>query len=230
MTIGATNVWRVSEARSEARKLRQLVDRGGDPLGDLQASRDAPTMAELIERFQDEHLPRMRPRTAVNYNSLIRLHVLPAFKHLKAAEVAFSDIDALHRKLTKAGFPYLANRCIAVVSKMFSLSIKWGVRTDNPCRGVERNYEVKRKRYLSSEELPRLMEALAAAPDQQAADVVRLLLLCGCRKSEALSARWADLDLAAGIWSKPASAVVARLKSALADDWSLRLVEDEERP
>lgn len=61
-----------------------------------------------------------------------------------------------------------------------------------------RNYEAKRKRYLSADELARLTAALAAHPDRQAADVVRLLMLTGCRKGEALAARWAGLDLAGG--------------------------------
>jgi integrase len=48
---------------------------------------------------------------------------------------------------------------------------------------------------------------LATHADKQAADVVRLLLLTGCRRGEALAARWADLDLGKGVWSKPASSV-----------------------
>jgi integrase len=38
---------------------------------------------------------------------------------------------------------------------------------------------------------------------QQAANIFRLLLLTGARRGEVLSAKWADLDLAAGVWVKP---------------------------
>ena len=38
---------------------------------------------------------------------------------------------------------------------------------------------------------------------RQAADIIRLLLLTGARRGEVLQARWADIDLAAGVWSKP---------------------------
>ena len=51
----------------------------------------------------------------------------------------------------------------------------------------------------------RLTTALAGHPDRQAADIVRMLLLTGCRRGEALAAKWADIDLGAGTWSKPAS-------------------------
>jgi integrase len=207
-TIGDASHWRVTEARVEARKLKLIVDQGGDPFGDLAAERDAPTMAELCKRFETEHLPRVRESTRRNYARLIELHVLPFLgKNTKVSDVKFSDIDALHRKLTKAGTPYIANRIAAILSKMFNLAIRWEMRSDNPCRGVGRNYESKRKRYLSGDELARLTAALPAHPDQQAADIVRLLLFTGCRKGEALAARWADIDLGSGVWTKLGSLI-----------------------
>jgi integrase len=86
---------------------------------------------------------------------------------------------------------------------MFSLAIRWRWRPDNPCRGIERNPENKRTRYLSSDELGRLTAALAAHEDQQAANIIRLLLLTGARKGETLAAKWEDFDLEAGVWTKP---------------------------
>ena len=133
-----------------------------------------------------------------------------ALKHLKVSDINFSDIDALHSKITKAGHPYRANRVIAVASKMFSLAQRWNMRTDNPCKGIERNDEYKRKRYLSADELTQLTKALASHPNKQTADIIRLLLLTGARRGEVLSMRWADLDLTTGTWSKPASSTKQR--------------------
>ena len=95
---------------------------------------------------------------------------------------------------------------------MFSLAIKWGYRTDSPTKGVERNQELKRHRYLSGDELGRLSIALAAHPDQQAANIVRLLLLTGARLGEVLAMRWDQLDLDVGVWTKPASLTKQRLE------------------
>src|SRR5262249_55931548 len=77
------------------------------------------------------------------------------------------------------------------------------MRVDNPAKGVERNPETKRKRYATSAELARLTAALEAHPDQQGADIFRLCMLTGCRSHEAMSARWYDIKLAAGTWTKP---------------------------
>ena len=94
---------------------------------------------------------------------------------------------------------------MALCSRLFSLAVRWGMRTDNPVRGIERNQEGKRERYLSGDELGRLSHALAELPDRGAANAVRLLLLTGARRGELLAARWSDFDLEVGAWTKPAS-------------------------
>jgi integrase len=91
------------------------------------------------------------------------------------------------------------------LSKAFTLAIRWRMRDDNPCKGVERNTEHHRRRYLKPDELARLTAALAQHPDRQTANAIRLLLLTGARRNEVLAMRWADLDLGAGTWSKPPS-------------------------
>jgi integrase len=204
-TIGRFPNWTVGAGRIEARRLQRVVDQGADPRGELEDQRAAPTIAELIARFELEHLSRKRPSTRRAYGFLIENHIRPALGSLKVAEVAFADVDSLHRKVTSVAGPYAGNRCKSVVSKMFTLSIRWGMRTDNPARGVEANAEVQRKRYLKDDELLRLTRALAAHPNRQAANIIRVLLLSGCRSGEAMAMRWADVDLAAGLWSKPAS-------------------------
>jgi integrase len=205
-TIGSYSDWRTTGAREEARRLRRLVDEGGDPLADIEAERGAPTVAELCDRFELEHLPRKRPGTATDYRRMVRNHIRPHFgQHTKVADVDFSHIDALHRKISKAGYKHRANRVVAVLSKMFALAIRWKLRSDNPCKGIERNQEGQRKRYLSGDELVRLTTALAGHSDRQAADIVRMLLLTGARRGEVLAAKWDDIDLGAGTWTKPAS-------------------------
>jgi integrase len=138
---------------------------------------------------------------------------------LKVQDVTFADVDRLHRSITRKGSPYAANRAVALLSKMFSLAVRWGMRSgDNPAKGVERNIEYTRRRYLSSEELVRLTSALAGYPDKQIADIVRLLLLTGARRGEVLAMRWADIDLTAGLWSKPPSSTYVAARAPDADE------------
>src|SRR3954471_3924772 len=68
------------------------------------------------------------------------------------------------QELRHRGTPYQANRAVAVLSKMFSWSGRRGER--NPCIGLERFQEHKRRRYLSHAELKRLGDALSEAESQ----------------------------------------------------------------
>jgi integrase len=205
-TIGSFPAWGTAAARTEAAALKRRISQGADPLGELAAGRAAPTVADLCERFIAEYLPRKRASTAKSYRQQIAAEILPALGRRKVSEIGFADVDALHRAITKRGRPYRANRVIATLSRMFSLAIKWHMRPDNPCKGIERNTEHKRRRYLSTEELARLTAALAQYRDRQSADIIRLLLLTGARRGEVLAARWDDIDLDAGVWHKPGAA------------------------
>lgn len=204
-TIGQFPDWKTAAAREEAANLKQRIRlQGEDPLAALEADRGAKTVADLVERFLREHSERKnRASTTALYRGMLDRWVLPKMKHLKVGEVTFSDVDSLHAVVTKDGGPYAANRMLAALSKMFNLAIKWQLRTDNPVRGVERNQEVKRHRYLSGDEITGLLAALNAHEDKQAANIVRLLLLTGARRGEVLNATWDQFDLDAGLWIKP---------------------------
>jgi hypothetical protein len=65
----------------------------------------------------------------------------------KVVDIGFGNINALHRAITARGRKHLANRVVAVASRLFTMAIKWRMRADNPCKGVERNQERSRRRY-----------------------------------------------------------------------------------
>jgi integrase len=206
LTIGNAADWPLKLARDEARRLRRLVDTGHDPMGARHELRAAPTVADLIKRWRDEAAPKKRARSLVDDESMIAQHILPAFGRMKVADIKRADIDKLHRKITATGAKVRANRVAALLSRMFSLAVIWEMRTDNPVKGIERNPEAARHRYLEGDELERLLAAVAAHPNRQTAHVIELLLLTGARRSEVLTMRWGQLDLGDGVWTKPASA------------------------
>ena len=165
-------------------------------------------MADLAAGSAD-YLPRKRPSTQRVYRQQIAADILPAL----GAEGRGGDAMPISKPFIarlSARAPTHANRMLAVLSKMFSLAVRWGMRADNPCRGIERNQEHKRNRYLSGAELARLSTALAELPDQGAANAVRLLLLTGARRGELLAAKWGDFDLEAGVWIKPGATTKQR--------------------
>jgi integrase len=166
--------------------------------------RDAPSVAELCDRFEQEYLPKRRPATQRDYLGILNMYVRPKLGRAKVADLVHSDIDLLHREISKHA-PYRANRTVAVISRMMNLAMTWGWRVDNPARGIERAPEVKRNRFLSSAELVRLTRALRSHPGRTSANAVLLLLLTGARKNEVLGARWGQFDLENGVWTKPSA-------------------------
>jgi integrase len=208
-TIGSATEWKTTAARKFAAELKARIRLGHDPLAELEQDRTTPTVADLCDRFERDHLPRLRPNTQKLYRQAIhgsasRKGIRQHFKHHKVEDLRHSDVEDFHRLLSRSA-PMMANRTLAVMSRMLGLAVRWGWRSDNPARGTERNQEVKRTRYLSGGEIKAVTEALAALDDQQAANVFRLMMLTGCRKGEALAARWDQLDLTAGVWIKPGS-------------------------
>lgn len=203
-TIGAFPAWSVAAAREQAKTLRRKIDNGGDPVGEVRATREAPTVADLCAQVLEEHVSKKSPGWRADFASVVRNDVVPALGRMKVATVEFEHIERLHRQVSKRA-PVRANRLLTMLSKTFYLAMKWNLRTDNPCRGVERNQEYRRNRYLTADELARLSKALKEEADQQAADAFRLLLLTGARRGEILGATWDQFDLRAGVWTKPAA-------------------------
>jgi integrase len=199
-TLGSFPSWSVAEARQKARELKRRVDDGGDPLGELATERSAPTVAELCQRFREQHVVKLRLHTRRDYEAIIRNDILPALGRIKVARLEFEHIERLHAKMT-ARAPVRANRGLALLSTMLALAVRWRLRPDNPAKGVQRNREHQRKRYLSSRELSHLMEALAQYHNRPAADAIRMLLLTGARKAEILAARFEQFQ--DDVWVKP---------------------------
>jgi integrase len=211
-TIGDYPDWNTAAARTEARRLKRMIDQGIDPKKVRDAERAAATVADLAKHYEAEYLPGKRPRSADEDRALIRDYIMPAIGKVKVADVTQADIRKLHREITAAGKPVRANRVLACLRTMFNLAMSpdWGkMRDDNPARGgtggIRRNPEDGRERFLSPAEIARLSEALTRHSERTTVALIRFLMMTGCRFGEAANATWDQFDLAAGTWNKPSS-------------------------
>src|SRR5262245_9010761 len=66
-TIGRWPEWSLVAARDEAKELKAQVAKGRDPVREGKELRQSPTIADLAERFREEHLPMLRPATRRDY-------------------------------------------------------------------------------------------------------------------------------------------------------------------
>jgi integrase len=213
-TIGAYPTWTLTAARARAKELRREIDNGADPASLKRARRDAPTVQDLIDRYIADHLPNLSEREQTAHRTMLA----EIGRHLGTdrlvTAVHHGDIEGMHKKITARGRPVRANRTLGVCSKAFSLSLiplagedaPWRDQAQgNPCRGVARNREQGRERFYAPIELAAISDALAAYPNQTAADAVRLVMLTGARPGECMQARWSEFDVEPGYWVKPSA-------------------------
>ena len=201
-TMGRYPELSADSARAEAKDLRYQIHKGQDPLGQRQELRNEPLVSDLAQQYLEVYAQKnKRPSSIRNDRQMLQGIILPRLKHLRVRAVERRDIERLHGSLKH--IPYRANRVLALLSKMFNLSVAWNWREDNPARGIERYQEDKREVWLSIRQLRDLEAALAAYPDPEAADALRLLVVTGAREGEVLNAEWSQFDLDRGIWTKP---------------------------
>ncbi|MFZ1425447.1 MAG: tyrosine-type recombinase/integrase [Geminicoccaceae bacterium] len=210
LSLGRHGSITLDQARALAQAALAAIARGQDPQAERLDGRAAATVADLWARYEADHLPRKKSKSQVNDRQLWRDYLSPALGRKRAADLTVADIDRLHRGLREK--PYTANRALALLSKMLALSERWGLRPvgSNPCRTVERFKEEGRERYLNSDELTRLGQAMrdglaAQSETPHMIAAVQLLLLTGARLNEILAAEWAWVDLDRRVISLPDS-------------------------
>lgn len=231
MVIGRWPEWSVVAARERAKILRREIDAGVDPMAERQEARDAARVSDLIDRYIEEHLPRLAPRNASDQTSMLKKRVEPELGRLLVREVTPSHIDNLLRKVAEGRArphkespkrkrkkplappkptPIRANRVGEVLRKMFNLAIKWKMRDDNPASAFRRNPENEVEYFLTMPEIDRLATALAEDEDQRGAAIIRMCLLTGARLGEVRCARFDQFNLHLMYWLKQASGTKQR--------------------
>tara|TARA_R110001606_G_scaffold372132_3_gene529159 strand:- start:368 stop:1552 length:1185 start_codon:yes stop_codon:yes gene_type:complete len=208
-TIGQYPDWPVTAARKRAAELKRMVDVGADPLEERELARKAPIIRDMWERYERESLPSLSSSSQVEVRRYFRKLILPEIGTKRVKDVTFDDCSAIHRKAS-ARTPTSANRAIAALRRALNLSITWGWIDRNPTKGLKLNQESKRQRFLSIDEIGRLLSALDAHPRKDSVDAIKLMLFTGCRRGEALGATWDQFDPDLRIWTKEASATKQR--------------------
>ncbi|ASN73059.1 integrase [Ralstonia phage DU_RP_II] len=184
----------LTQARKIAQELLARVAVGGDPQAEREAARAERTLAELWAEYWKRH--GSKKKSAGADQGIWDRYLRDKLGSRKLSTIAYTDIADLHESM--AAKPIMANRVLALASKMFSFAHKPLEWTDgrNPAKGVQRYRETKRKRYMRAEEAARIAAALAAESTENPASVafIYLLILTGARKGEIASAKWSQLD------------------------------------
>jgi integrase len=197
-SLGDVRKVSLEDARRIARQRFAKVELGVDPGAEKAArARAQLTLAKVIGRYLDAKKDIVRPNTYQQAEYHFRvlwepLHDLP-IDAIKRAEVA-----AQLQVITKRNGRTAAARARGNLSALFSWGMKEGlcegnpvVATNDPAEGIP-----ARERVLSDAEIRTVWNACR---DDDFGRIVRLLLVCGCRRQEIGGLRWDEISFDSGV-------------------------------
>jgi integrase len=226
--IGEHGVLTPDEAREKARQDLAAVAKGQDPIDARRKEREVPTFEkasnDFLASFKRQIEAGERKLTTYKaYRITLDEHVLPEIGVRRIADLTDADIKKLHRNL--AAKKYTANKALALISSIWNWSVEERlgvVKQDNPTAAVKPYKAEGRERYLTTDELSRLGDALREAEtlglpwsieetnpkakhapkaenrrqkiDEYAIAAIRILILTGARLREILHAKWDYVD------------------------------------
>ena len=202
VTLGRYPEMSIEQARRKAAELNAAIEFGANPAEVKRVHKGEPTFGDLFKHYLDRHA-KTRKRTWEDDEQRYRQYLEKPLGSQKISSITRQSISLIHSDITKAGHPVVANRVLALISTVFGRTLEWGLVENNPARGIRRNPEKSRDRFLQSNELPRFFTSLAEEPNSTVRDYFLLSLLTGARRSNVLAMRWADINLDEGIWRIP---------------------------
>ena len=197
VSLGSAMLKSVREARRECLRIQLEGNAAGVGTGPPPAA-PAPLFGDYVaDPWMAGRRDRWKPSTLKSVESLLRSRLLPAFGDLPLDRIAPADVDAWFDRFS-ATSPGNANKGLALLRQIMNHAVDDGHVAVNPARLTRTNPRPRHTRFLSTEEIVRLHEALDACvaerPDREKqAEIIRLLLYTGCRKSEIKDLRWSEV-------------------------------------
>lgn len=191
------------EARKAARRIAGGIAAGDNPQAEKRAAKGDLALEAAFSRFKVMPSKRTktpkRPATLKAYQAQYDAH-LSAWADRKLTDISADAVAALHAKIGRDHGPYMANRVLALLRAIYGVGPKLGYTGEDPTRHVDRFPEQSRIRSLKTDELQRFTAVLDGHHDQNLADLIRLALWTGARRSNVCGMRWDQLDLDAELW------------------------------
>ena len=187
-SLGPATLLTVDEARRECmRQQSEGTDRKAE----------APLFTAFAEGpWRASWLPRCKPSTIRGRDHVLKTQLLPNFGDFRMDRITPAHVHRWFDAYSRTS-PGAANHALAILRQILNYAVQREHITFNPTRSVKPNPRPKRSRFLSRDEIERLHDVLdrhAGGRRGQQADIVRLLILTGCRKGEIVRLQKKEVD------------------------------------
>ena len=190
ISLGPVSVKTIEEVRRDCHARRASPEPEHDPPPIV------PLFREFVEgAWTEVRFRRYKPSTKKGFGSLLAVRILPAFGSTPLDRIAPAEVRRWFDDFSRTA-PGNANNALKLFRQIMNFAVARGHIEADPSRGIKRNRRPALTRFLSREEIARLHRVLddhAGKGQQAQADIVRLLLLTGCRKSEIVRLRWSEV-------------------------------------
>ena len=187
--VGQAGVVGENEARDRARAMLAAIRNGND---DEAATHSATALETVADEVFRRYARNWKPSTLRVDRYCYRCHILPWFEGRPIANITAHEVRCWFASLHNT--PVSADRSAPILSVIMRQAEVYGyrLRGTNPCAGIKRHRRRGRQRFMSTAEIRRLGAVLARheVDQPQAATIIRLLLLTGCRKDEIVTLKW----------------------------------------
>jgi integrase len=224
--IGAVRDISLADARKKAKELKAKIALGANPQEEARAAKAVLTLKEFLE---EKYAPyaQARKRSFKYDESMIRLRIVPTLGHFRLNQLTRHQIQSFHTDLRSEGLaPATCDHHLKLLRSALNLAVLWEMLDKNPVAKVPLFREDNRlERYLTDEELNRLLVVLRTHKARMVANAMLFLLSTGARLNEALQARWAHIDRANRTWKIPAAnSKSKRVRSVPLNDAALEVL------
>ena len=147
----------------------------------------------MLNWFETYKRPALDPGTAAGQISLIKKHILPVIGNKQLNDVCVADVQQVINNLQSAS---MAKKAKSAINQCFEAAIADEIYTHpNPTadKRIVMPTKVTKRNPLKKDDLAILMASLPLLEPEHAR-LLSILIMTGCRRSEALAVHWEDIN------------------------------------